>query len=250
MTTIQQWRRGIQPTRSRTPYAPLETEEWDDYFSVTTPKRRLKPKLSSYFNHNQKLSVQEGIAPITAELPSWPLEQLYPDPKAEEMMDSVMCRIMADPYAPLDVRHNSSLMSIFEEYLKLRDEKRQVHQQLQEEMATVRSLISKFDTAETNWLEDLRDYKEEVKRLEVLLARASKRGVAEVTLARQDSKLRNRKAQVDGGRNTTLEFLEKTRHSEETAQSGQRGKFDLIIALTRLTRNSHDGAENTAITIR
>ncbi|KAF7196188.1 hypothetical protein HII31_02589 [Pseudocercospora fuligena] len=222
MADIQQWRRRIQPTRSRTPYTPQEPDESDDYFSPTTPKRKLKPKLSSYFGHNQKSSLQEEFAPVTAELPSWPLEQLYPDPKAEQMIDSVMCRLMADPYEPLGVQHNSSLMAICEDYLKLRDEKCQLQRQLESELDSTQDLIAKFNAAENDWIEERDDYKEEVKRLEVLLAKNSKRGVAEVTLARQDSKLRNRNSQLGSRKETVFEFLEKTKRFEDAAWSGQR----------------------------
>ena len=235
MADIQQWRRRIQPTRSRTPYTPQEPDESDDYFSPTTPKRKLKPMLSSYFGHNPKSSLQEEFAPITAELPSWPLEQLYPDPKAEQMIDSVMSRIMADPYAPLDVEHNSSLMAIFEDYLKLRDEKCQLQRQLEAELDSTQDLIAKFNAAENDWTEERNDYREEVKRLEVLLAKNSKRGVAEVTLARQDSKLRSRKSQAASQKETVFEFLEKTKRFEDAAWSGQRGESNGPLKFLALT---------------
>ncbi|EME77861.1 uncharacterized protein MYCFIDRAFT_179337 [Pseudocercospora fijiensis CIRAD86] len=240
MADIQQWRRRIQPTRSRTPYTPHEPDESDDYFSPTTPKRKLKPKLSSYFGHNQKSSLQGAFGPIGAELPSWPLEQLYPDPKAEQMIDSVMSRVMADPYAPLDVQHNSSLMAIFEEYLSLRDEKVQLQRQLEAELDSAQDLIAKFNAAEHDWIEERNDYREEVKRLEVLLAKNSKRGVAEVTLARQDSKLRTRSSRVGSQKETVFEFLEKTKCFEDAAWSGQRADAKIAMMKAPILQSPSD----------
>ncbi|KAI5361459.1 hypothetical protein Slin14017_G081920 [Septoria linicola] len=227
MADIQQWRRKIQPARSRTPATPcVDNEEPDDCLTSTTPKRRLKPKLSSYFGHNPKASLQDGH-PSAAELPAWPPDQFYPDPKPEEVMDMMMCTIMAAPYQALESRHNSSLMLIFESYLNLMDDKTAMQKLLENEAAANQALIAKLNLAEKDWADEKQDYKDEVKRLEVLLAEASKRGLAEVTLARQDSKLHNRASLPK--KETIFEVLEKSMLYNDKTWSNQRATMKPML---------------------
>ncbi|KAK4612838.1 hypothetical protein CLAFUR0_13007 [Fulvia fulva] len=210
MGDIQHWRRMIQPNRARTP--AVEPDETEEFLSPPIPQKgRLKRKVSSYFDFSA--NVKPTAASETAsesQLPTWPQDQLYPDPKAEDEMDSIFCRLMSEPYSPLDVQFNGSLMRIFESYVKLQEEKHLLQERLDQETNTKSALVSKFNMAEKDWQDEMQDYKEEVKRLEVLLAKASRRGLAEVTLARQDSKLRSRKAERQDGRETFFEFLEET----------------------------------------
>jgi hypothetical protein len=183
----------------------------------------LKPKLSAYFNQTSKAATfAEDLS--GSQLPKWPFDQMYPvDPKPEEEMDSIMCHLMATPYSHLGVHFNGSLMRIFESYLTLKAEKVRLQTQCEEELATSQILIAKLSMTEKDWEDEKRDYKDEVKRLEVLLSKASRRGVAEVTLARQESKLRSRYAQK---KETIFEFLEETakRPDNGTSWSNQRGK--------------------------
>lgn len=234
MADIQQWRRkihnGMQPARSRTPAQTtpvLDTDQYEDYFSVPSPRRRLKPKLSSYFTHTSKTSLQDELA-VTADLPTWPPDELYPSPQPEIVMDALMCRIMSSPLDRLDASHNSSLMLIFEAYMKLKDENEQLHSQMQMETRSTEAIIAKFNMAEKDWEDDRQGYKNEIKRLEVLLAKLSRRGVAEVTLARQDSRFHGREG-LDR-KETVFEFLEKTkRYDPDQSWSSQRGMLILIL---------------------
>lgn len=208
MADIQQWRRKIQPARSRTPATLHEIDDFEDHIS-TTPKKRIKPKLSAYFGNNVKPTVQEEVATVD-DFPSWPPDQVYPDPKPEELVNAMMCRIMSSPYQALETCHHSSLMMIFESYGHLLEEKAQVQQRQDADAATIQALVAKLDEAEAEWNEEKLDFKDEVKRLEVLLAKESKRGMAEVTLARQDSKLRHRMSRGIDKKETIFEFLEKS----------------------------------------
>lgn len=222
MADIQQWRRMIQPTRARTP--ALDDA---DELSPTTPKQRgLKSKVSSYFDLAPQKSTFGQEETSESQLPTWPLDQLYPDPNAEDEMDSVMCLLMAEPYKPLDVRFNGCLMRIFEGYLKLKGERDHLQRRVDQEVATCQAMLNKYNMAEKDWQDEKQDFKEEVKRLEVLLSKASKRGLAEVTLARQDSKLRGRKREDGSHKETIFEFLEKTRllHPSDSFYENQRGK--------------------------
>lgn len=235
MTDIQQWRRMIQPTRARTP--AVEHEDSDAVASPTTPKRGLKPKFSSYFSHHgatahavktepSYTSLNEEFFP--SRLPSWPDDQPYPNPNADELMNSVMCRLMSEPYASLEPRFNGMLLQIFECYRDICDEKLQLQARLEDEVNGRKIVVQRLKSTQNQWSEEMQDYKAEVKRLELLLAKG-KRGVAEVTLARQDSLLRQKDADrrsraENDGLETIFEFLEKTKRYEDKAWSSQRGK--------------------------
>lgn len=140
-------------------------------------------------------------------------------------MDAIMCHLMAEPYLCLDVHFNASLMRIFEAYLNLRDDNVRLQRRCDEAMATAQTMLAKLKLAEKEWEDQKLDFKDEVKRLEVLLARTSVRGLAEVTLARQDSKLRGKSAGGARKKETIFEFLEKTTkgHGNDTSWSNQRG---------------------------
>lgn len=227
MADIQQWRRKIQPARSRTPAPFHDIDDFEDHIS-TTPRKRIKPKLSAYFGNNGKPTVQEEVATVD-DFPSWPPDQVYPDPKPEELVNAMMCRIMSSPYQALETSHHSSLMMIFESYGQLLEEKAQVQQRQDADAATIRALVAKLDEAEAEWNEEKFDFKDEVKRLEVLLAKESKRGMAEVTLARQDSKLRHRMSRGFDKKETIFEFLEKSNLRDDRYHS-QRGEFRVSLS--------------------
>ncbi|EME39947.1 hypothetical protein DOTSEDRAFT_74723 [Dothistroma septosporum NZE10] len=141
-------------------------------------------------------------------------------------------------------------MRIFESYIKLQDEKDLLQRRSDQETQTTNALISKFNMAEKDWQDEMQDYKEEVKRLEVLLAKASRRGLAEVTLARQDSKLLSRKAERQDGRETIFEFLEKTPRRHDSVYNNQRGRLcGVPTYLLWLTLSSYHEA-HTSVSFR
>jgi len=235
MADIQQWRRMIQPTRARTP--AVDHDDSDGVASPVTPKRGLKPKLSSYFTKDagSALAVRADTSLSTpnddwlaTSMPTWPDDEPYPDPEAEGLIDSIMCRLMAEPYASPEPRFNGMLLQIFESYRTVSDEKARLQAQLDSDLKRRNALLQRLQTAQKQWSDERQDYKAEVKRLELLLAKG-KRGLAEVTLARQDSLFRQkaseRRANQDDGLETIFEFLEKTKRYEDKAWSGQRGRF-------------------------
>ena len=233
MTDINQWRRGL-PARARTP--ALEFVEHDnDTRSASvppTPRRGLRPKLSSYFTQagpsKTDLSIYEDAG---SPLPSWDPGNSFPSPNADGLMESIMCRLMSKPYEPLEPRFNGMLLQIFEEFRNLKDEKESLKAQLAlerdgryDDKQEISKLEAKFDEERMEW-------KAEVKRLELLLAKG-KRGLAEVTKARQDSVIRRRREQLadssdEAGskkKETIVEFLQKSKRFEDKAWRSQRGK--------------------------
>lgn len=230
MTDINQWRRMIQPARVRTP--AVEPEE-GSLLSPTTLRKGVKPKLSSYFSQHAPVSgpsrtdqaSEDDVFSRTPWYPQWTVNGPTPSPDAEKLMESVMCKVLAEPYRALDPRFNNMLMQIFESYRHLKDDKDRLQRQVEQESERREALEQALHHASEQWEAEKQDYKAEVKRLELILAKG-KRGLAEVTLARQNSVIRHSKHQSMGNdetMETIFEFLEKTKRYEDRAWSSQRG---------------------------
>jgi hypothetical protein len=167
----------------------------------------------------------EDLFGRTAWYPQWSEHDSTSGPDVERLMDSFMCRLLAEPYCPLDPRFNSMLMQVFESYRYLKNDKDRLYQQLEQETEKRNALEHALHHASRQWETEKQDYKAEVKRLELLLAKG-KRGLAEVTLARQNSVVRHGKHYIKGNDDTMetiLEFLEKTKRYEDRTWSSQRG---------------------------
>ena len=238
MTDIQQWRRMIQPTRARTPAIDFEDGELSTVpvinpsSSPTTSRRGLKPKISSYFTQHTTSAVpgktdlafgDDLFSPI---YPSWPADDPLPSLDAESLIDSIMCRLLADPYGRLDPRFNSMLLHIFESFRDMIDRKNRLVDNLNDANDRCHAIERTMYRSAEQWNRERQDYKDEVKRLELILANG-KRGLAEVTLARQDSVLRHRNwrssPDLDSSLETIFEFLEKSKRYEDKTWSSQRG---------------------------
>jgi hypothetical protein len=239
MADIPQWRRKIPPSRSRTSMLEFAEPDQDARSAAptrpTTPKKGLRPKLSSYLSQSGPFGTNSKPEPepVSTEtsshnFPSWAVEDTFPHPSAERLIDTILCRLMSQPYDTLDIRFNGALLQIFEAYRDLADHGERLQRTLEEETAIRLAERSVAQRAEHDWEDEKQSYKAEVKRLELVIAQG-KRGVAEVALVRQDSLIRRKKQAItpedeDDGKETVFEFLEKTKRFEDPAWSGQRGK--------------------------
>ncbi|RMY92553.1 hypothetical protein D0862_09457 [Hortaea werneckii] len=229
MADIQQWRRKIQTSRARTPAVPETNDDTDGIATPMTPKRGLRPKISSYFTKDPGTAASVRVDALTSSpctLPTWPDNESFPSPDAEGLVDSIMCRLMAQPYACLEPRFNGAILRLLENHRCMNDEQQRLQQQLENEVKRGTLLYQRLQAAQKQWSDERQDFKAEIKRLELLLAKG-KRGVAEVTLAREDSELRRKESirrsrGIDDGLETIFEFLEKTRRWEDKAYGSQR----------------------------
>jgi len=238
MADIQQWRRKIQPARVRTP--AVEADDSDGIASPITPRRGIRPKLSSYFGQHgivgNVVQQEPSFASLNAELigsklPSWPDNEPFPEPTAEVLIDSILCRLMSDPYYPLEVRFNGALLQIFERLRTLSDEKVQLLALLDKEVSTRKYTEQRTLQDQKHWAEERQAFQAEIKRLELFHITGERR-LAEVTIGREDSVLCQRKEQeaeeAQDELETLFEFLEKTKRAEDKAWSSQRGKSHLV----------------------
>lgn len=138
-----------------------------------------------------------------------------------------MQQLMTDPFRVLDTRDNSSLMMIFEAYRNLRDDNAALKEKLRSEIECRYAAELEAEEAEKRWQQEKTEYRTEVKRLEILIAKG-KRGLADVMRARQDSMLqrgrrRESKETHNDQKETVFEFLERTRAEDLDARLSQRG---------------------------
>lgn len=201
----------------------------------TTPKKGLKPKLSSYFVQNPSSAppAKPDLHTVFgASNPGWPSygeDDGWPKPSAERLMDSLMCRIMSEPYKSLESRFNGSILRICEEFQLINDQRSQLQASLQTEIARRTAIERAMQHSAQQWDCERKAYKTEVKRLELILAKGD-RGVAAVTLARQDSMLHHSTAHNDQTLERILQLLEKSKQAQEKEWGAQRGRNAQALA--------------------
>jgi hypothetical protein len=236
MADVYQWRRRIQPSFSHTllPVGEQDETEPDIASGFGSTRKKVRPKISSYFSRpqgrssiwssDQRTSFKETISSPHR---TWP-EGCEPD--ADQIMDSMMRTLIAEPYRPLDVKHNSPLLLIFEGFRNLRDENASLVRKLKFEVETRFSSHHELELERQRWQQEREEYKAEVKRLELIISK-DKEGVAEVMRARRGSLLRaeHRRRTTSGAntssddpRETVFEFLERTRIEDEKRQEAVR----------------------------
>ncbi|KAG9662489.1 uncharacterized protein M437DRAFT_38328 [Aureobasidium melanogenum CBS 110374] len=240
MADVYQWRRRIQPGFPNTLLPVGEQDEADPDITsgFGSSRKKVRPKISSYFSHrgpsshgrssvwsaDRRASFKETIS---SPYQTWP-EGCEPDP--DQTMDSIMRTLIAEPYRPLDVKHNSPLLMIFEGFRNLRDENSSLLRKLKYEAETRFESHHELELERQAWQREREQYQAEVRRLELIISK-NKEGVAEVVRARQGSLLgrehRRRTTSSantsrDDSRETVFEFLERTRIEDERKQEAAR----------------------------
>lgn len=254
MADIPQWRRKVPGGRPRALAVTANNDDGDIETApgMSTPKKRIKPKLSSYFTGNNPgpsssllTEAQDAALDLTLpELPSWPVADPFPDPDPDSLVESVMIQLMNSPLSSLDPKYNNVLMRIFECYRHLKDELAEARSRLDKERDRSYGITLDMNAAEQHWEEEKALYKEEVRRLEIIISK-SNRGLAGVTMARQESVLRRKqKERADdeaeartNRKETVLEFLEGTKIFDDRGYSSQRGKQHSLQPSRNLNTN-------------
>lgn len=164
-------RKTIHGSRPATPVTPAieETPEEgrNEPVESTTPRRSSKPKLVRYTSlFSNFKDIHEAANPEFAE----PWSEVKPDPV--DLVDpiliiqSIRSHIAKFSTTALTPEHNSGLYRIFEHYYQLRSKNVEVEEALQqtrEELAT----------SQERWIGEERRYAEEIRRLELLIAKGT-----------------------------------------------------------------------------
>ncbi|KAK3327660.1 hypothetical protein B0T19DRAFT_460861 [Cercophora scortea] len=189
------WLRGFQRSHTR---APIPTSDEGDHqpagaaTSSTSPEKahqqqtqtsptrlhhRVRPaaavqRVSSLLN----LNLSGGRETRSAS---------FSGPIVETLQTVIMGR--KDPLDPIPVMYNSSVLRLIEAYGNLSQRLQAMEQELSD-LKTLRAReLEQFREVSEDWMERETGYKAEIKRLEVVLAKESKDGVASVALARHGS---------------------------------------------------------------
>lgn len=246
MADVHQWRRRIQPgfPRSLMPVGEQDEPEPVVTSGFGSSRKKVRPKISSYFSHripssgHNKSSLLSDNQRISLDTTASPSYETWPEgrePDLDQIMDSIMRTLMAEPYRPLDVKHNSPLLMVFEGFRNLRDENADLRRRLSHEVDGRLTAQHGVELERQSWLQEREEYKAEIKRLELIIAQ-DKADVAGVMRARQGSILqpehrRRTTSGVNAGGDdpgeTVFEFLKRTRVEdevkEEAARRAQRG---------------------------
>ncbi|KAF2660646.1 hypothetical protein K491DRAFT_571115, partial [Lophiostoma macrostomum CBS 122681] len=211
------WRKSHHDNRPPTPASSLGHSGRDDIddsrsdagSEVSTPRRRSGPKprltrlISDYLSlTSPKVEFtefwKEG-APLVVEPPIDPLNVV------------VAVRSTIQSYQPISTEYNSGLLRVFEDYRKVRDEKEKLEGLLKE-------TLDDYSLFEENWAAKEGHYQDEIRRLELIIARGTA-GLSGLMRARQgtvvDRKRTRRQVISTEKAGASIEFLTREQLDDE-----------------------------------
>lgn len=225
------WRKTYHGSRPQTPIgAPTtasaggETEETRSEVGseTTAPRRRSapKPKLSRYLSDYLSLTASSKSPELSE---PWSEERpLIIEPPLDPfvVVQAVRFHICNSSQTPIPVPHNSGILRVFEDYRKVREQKERLDGLLHE-------TLEGYRTAEESWAREKGSYQDEIRRLELIIARGTS-GMAGLIQARQGTIVNHRRAHqktLSSNRlETAYEFLTQDQLDERIRLSSQKGK--------------------------
>ncbi|KAJ9659785.1 hypothetical protein H2201_007221 [Coniosporium apollinis] len=258
MADIHQWRKKV-PARSRasTPQSYDDLDHQNEAGSVGeshTPKRRSRPKLSSYISYLSGVNVSRPESIYKAETSSLdPFAHVKPREEIravniDSMIGSLHAMLMESPLQSLSAQHNSRLFHLFEAYRNLAEEKENLQAKLTEEREHQLEILSNYRDAEKRWEGEEADYKAEIRRLELLVAQGEK-GIAGVFRARQDSVLKKRQSRQDkppsANRQTMYGFVGESKPAQDSTKERQTGGSSTFSCVGDPLPDEVEGGDDT-----
>jgi hypothetical protein len=169
------WRKTIQGSRPATPVSgppatPIDDTEdaQSERIAASTPRRDSKPKLirytslfSSFKDASKEPKVLSFAEPWDDSITPF---QSYLDPW--HTIQSIRSHMLGFSMIPIPLEHNSSLFRIFEDYHRLKDENERLD-------ITLQKTRQSLQYYEDQWVKEERRYGEEIRRLELLIARGA-----------------------------------------------------------------------------
>jgi hypothetical protein len=146
-----------------------------------------KPKLSKYWS-NLKGGPQKEKEQIFSSEP-WSEENPYivePFVNPLTVIQSVSSLLSKIPPAPIPVQHGSGILRVFEEYRRVREEKERSE-------SLFKDLLYDYRNAEDRWYGQEEQYLEEIRRLELIIARGES-GMSGLMKARHGSLIDKRRS--------------------------------------------------------
>ena len=158
--------------------------------------RRGNPRrAASYLSLTGRTSFSpEPITPLTSASNTSLLvrerDKVWHNPNLEQMVEALQVGIMErGSMTPIPVDHNAYVIALIEAFAKDQKRIKDIEVELLESRESHERDEADFEKVADEWISREAQYKAEVKRLEVLLSRASIQGLEAVTLARASSVL-------------------------------------------------------------
>lgn len=138
----------------------------DTHNPSTRPKSRLGSYLATHRSNSslEKLETQPFVRFVPRRG-----DHVY-NPEPEQMITTMLTRLLGRPAEGLPPEHNSFLLHVFESYRNLQRNLEVVQQKLATETHAYQVLAAKFESIEVLWLEDTQTLVTEIRRLQSLLA--------------------------------------------------------------------------------
>ena len=187
MADIHQWRRMVQPNRSRSQDLRGAQElcaESGDVGSMSRTRRfstehleaqpvRLRPKsrLASYLGTHRSFSVLEKPDGATFSASSTNDKDDVYDPDPLQMSYTIQKRLLAFPAEGLPAQHNSLLMHLIEAFHDLSVDRLELLEKLNAEKKSHEAALHHFERNEISWLEERETYRLKIVNLESVFAR-------------------------------------------------------------------------------
>ncbi|EEY23217.1 conserved hypothetical protein [Verticillium alfalfae VaMs.102] len=189
--------RSASPLRDLLDSRPVVLQDVDsDWFRPRQPSSAHEPSLNNTYTTDNS-NLKEGQASYKGHLPPAPaaLEEIVDDrahawhhPTLDQTVDILYTLMMTKSVStPLPVEFDPHIRHLLEGFSGLQTSLHETQQLLAEETETKRRSLDEFTTMSIDWGKKESDYKAEIRRLELLLARAAPEGVAAVVLARSGS---------------------------------------------------------------
>jgi hypothetical protein len=127
-------------------------------------------RLGSYLTTHRSNSSLERLEPETfVRFVPRSGDHVY-NPEPEQMITTILTRLLGRPAERLPPEHNSFLLHIFESYRNLQRDLEIVQQKLATETHAYQVLAAKYENTKILWLEDTQTHVAEIRRLQSLLS--------------------------------------------------------------------------------
>ncbi|KAI0169439.1 hypothetical protein GGR52DRAFT_573509 [Hypoxylon sp. FL1284] len=166
--------------RPRTPSRPMSPR----------PSDRGLPRQPSHLNINTRAS--PSSEPTTSSTDASMLvrdhDRIWYNPSLDQMVEALQVELMTHRVLqPLPVQYNSYILHLIEGFAHSQGRIQAAHAARADAEQSLEKHLEHFKSVADEWLEREGQYKAEIKRLEVLLSKASSEGLEAVTLARTNS---------------------------------------------------------------
>lgn len=166
------WRRTIHLSRPQTPVTPAEpvsepterapSERSEGIVAHRNSRPKLKRITSLFSDFKDATKEPKFDEPWSEDAP--PPPPAFVDPLMVEV--SVRSHMSSSPRTPIPLDHNSGLFHLFHDYRKTKDE-------LERLKTLLEDTLHDWTDAQEQWDREQTSYQEEIKRLELLIARGA-----------------------------------------------------------------------------